>query len=287
MSKFIAQQYDLPLAVPVSENKKPHYSYSALDLGKCGQKYYYKRILKRTEAKTYQLVAGTLMDTAFNAYYENNEHLKESHEQRMEYARAAVELSLQENPSWLTMEWSQKGGDVRSSPENFIAWLFDGATPALSLVCRHDRGPVEVQRKVSIELEHYFIDGYIDCVELETGTIVDVKAVTGWSEITTLQYTLRSQIPLYRMIMNDTEGRAYKGRYELVLCRKTPKLEVVNDPDIEYLQEKLIRDFNDHHRRVSQKLFTKNPDKCFEYNKSCPFLHNCWPELAAAANTQP
>lgn len=281
MTKHIAEQLEIPAiatATPVAP-PKPHYSYSALEMGKCGQKYYYKRIQKLTEEKTYNLAAGTILDTAFNAYYENNDHLQESHQQRLEYARAAVEHLLTENESWLTMPWSQKSGDVRSSPDNFIAWLFDHG--AVELVCRHDRGPVEVQRKVSLELPHYFIDGYIDCIEQDTGTVIDVKAVTGWSEVTTLQYALRSQVPLYRMMLRDIEGRKTSGRYELLLCRKTPKLETIIDPDIDFLQEKLVRDFDAHHRMVSTKRFEKNPEQCFVYNKVCPFFAQCWPALAA------
>lgn len=286
MSKtyHVAEQFALPgLASPVP--KKPHYSYSALELAKCGAKYYYQKVLKAPRETSYNLVAGTIMDTAFNAYYYNNDHLRETHEQRIAYARAAVDQAFTDNPSWMKMDWSAKAGDVRSSPENYIAWLFD--IKALDLICRPDRGYVEVQKKVSIELVDYFIDGYIDCLELETNTIVDVKCVTGFGGTTTLGYALRSQIPLYRMIHSDTTGVMTRGRYELVLCRKKPTLEIIEDFDIDFLQTKLISDFDAHHKKVTvKKDFSRNPDCCFGYNKTCGFFTKCWPELAHLVKTQ-
>jgi hypothetical protein len=231
-----------------------------------------------------------MLDVAFNAYYEGNNHLHETHEERMAFARAAIELECKAHPEWFTLEWSQKAGDVRSSPENYIEWLFEkgpkGCKSALEMVCYRERGPVEVQKQVAIELPNYFLVGYIDCVELDTNTIVDIKAVAGWSEITELSYALRAQVPLYRMLMKDQHGLDMKGRYDLLLCRRTPKLQVVHDPDIEYLQQKLIHDFADHHKRVSGNCFERNVDHCFAFNKPCPFLESCWPKLSAIVNKQ-
>lgn len=268
-----AEQFELPL-----KPGKPVYSYSALEKAQCGRRYYYSRTLPKENDTTYNLIAGTIFDTAFNAYYYNNEHLVESHEARMAYARAAVEQACSDHPMWFTIPWSQKAGDVRSSPDNFIAWLFDKG--ALALVCRQDRGRVEVQKKVEIELPDYKIVGYIDCLELDTNTVVDVKAVTGWSSITELSYALRTQVPLYRMILADGAALATKGRYELLLCRKTPKLSVVPDFNIEALQDKLIRDFDEHHRKLTGNCFNRNPSHCFDFNKPCTFLLKCWPELS-------
>lgn len=226
------------------------------------------------------MAAGTILDTAFNAYYENNAHLQETHKERIDYAKAAVDILLQEHPSWFTMEWSQKAGDVRSSPENYVAWLFEKG--AIDLVCRKDRGPVEVQKKVELELPDYSIIGYIDCLELDTNTVVDVKSITGWNETTqAASYALRSQVPLYRMILSDSLKKETKGRYELVLCRKAPKLVSVPDPDIDFIQKKLISDFEEHHKKLVKNDFTRNPDQCFQYNKLCNHFKICWPELTA------
>ena len=279
MSKHIAKQYQLlPATDPV---KKPRYSYSQVEKAKCGQRYYYSKTEAREE-KTYNLVAGSVLDTAFNAYYENNQHLVESHQQRLDYARAAAELFLKDNPDYFTMPWSQKAGDVRSSPENYVAWLFD--VKAIELVCRHDRGPVEVQKRVELDLPHYSIVGYIDCLELDTNTVVDVKAITGWSGISEAQYALRSQVPLYRMMLQDSLGTATKGRYELLLCRKKPSLSMVPDLDIDFLQEKLIADFDALHKKLTKRDYSRNPDHCFDYNKFCPFFNKCWPELDSIVN---
>lgn len=272
--KHIAEQFEFKLD---RKPGKPVYSYSMLETAKCGRRYYYSKSDPFRET-TYNLVAGRLLDTAFNAYYENNDHLKESHQSRLEYARAAVDLLLKEHPDWYKLEWSQKAGDVRSSPENYLAWLFD--LKALELVCRHDRGPVEVQKKVELELPDYKIVGYIDCIETDTNTVVDVKAVTGWSQITELNYALRSQVPLYRMILSDSLKMPTKGRYELLLCRKSPKLSVVEDYDIEFLQEKLIKDFDEHHQRITlRQCYDRNPAHCFDFNHACSRLLKCWPEL--------
>lgn len=281
MSKHVADQFEFRLE---QKPGKPVYSYSMLETAKCGRRYYYGKTEPKGE-KTYNLAAGTILDTAFNAYYENNDHLKESHEQRMQYARAAVELLMGEHKSWYELEWSQKAGDVRSSPENYIAWLFD--QKALELVCRIDRGPVEVQKRVELELPNYKIVGYVDCLELDTNTVVDVKAVTGWSHVTELSYAIRSQVPLYRMILSDSLGVPTKGRYELLLCRKSPKLSVVPDYNIEFLQDKLIKDFDEHHQKVTlRQQYDKNPEHCFAFNRPCSFLLKCFPELSPLIKTQ-
>jgi len=273
--KHIAEQFEFKLAARAG---KPRYSYSLLELAKCGRKYYYAKSEPRIREETYPMVAGTILDTAFNAYYENNAHLTETHEQRREYARAAIDLLFADNPQWWEMPWSQKAGDVRSSPENYVSWLFDKR--ALDLVCRHDRGPVEVQKRVELELPNYSIVGYIDCLELDTGTVVDVKSVTGWSDMTEFGYALKSQVPLYRMLLQDTQKIEAKGRYELVLCRKTPKLVVVPDHNIEFLQSELIKDFDNLHRKIAGNIFDKDKSQCMLYNKLCPFFAKCWPELA-------
>jgi len=279
--KHIAEQFEFKLT---PKPGKPVYSYSMLELAKCGRRYFYSKTAPFKEV-TYNLVAGTILDTAFNAYYENNDHLKESHDERLAYSRAAVELLLKEHQDWFKLEWSQKAGDVRSSPENYIAWLFD--LKAIELVCRHDRGPVEVQKKIEIELPEYKIVGYIDCIETDTNTVVDVKAVTGWSQITELSYALRSQVPLYRMILSDSLKKKTKGRYELLLCRKSPKLSIVEDLNIEFLQEKLIKDFDEHHQRITQRqCFDRNPAHCFDFNHACPCLLKCWPELKQIQKNQ-
>lgn len=257
---------------------KPRYSYSALEKAKCGERY---RLSKETPQKelTFNLAAGSMLDTAFNAYYENNAHLVESHEERMEYAKAALQLYLDEHQEYFTIPWSAKAGDPRSSPENYIHWLFDGG--ALGLVCRHDRGPVKVQLKVELELPKYSIIGYIDCLELNTNTIVDVKSVTGWGTTTPLQYALRSQIPLYRMLLRDSEKMQCSGRYELLMCRKKPTYVAIPDPDLDFLQDKLIADFDAHHKMVSTQSFCKNPDHCLDWNRPCPYMKLCWPQLAS------
>lgn len=273
--KHTAEQFEFKLAPRAG---KPSYSYSQLELAKCGRKYYESKTAGKQIDFTFNLAAGRILDEAFNAYYENNDHLKESHEDRKRYARAAVELLLEENPSWFQLPWSSKAGDVRSSPENYIAWLFD--LNALDLVC-YGRGPVEVQKRVSLELPDYSIVGYIDCLELDTNTVVDVKSVTGWSAITEFQYALRSQVPLYRMILEETDGKPTKGRYDLLMCRKTPKLTVVNDYNIDFIQAKLIREFDEHHKKLVDQRFDKNPDQCFAFNKVCGAFTKCWPELAA------
>lgn len=279
MPKHEAEQFVLPL-----KEGKPRYSYSAVENAKCGRKHYYNKIEVGPRDFTYNLAAGTILDTAFNSYYFENQHLVESHEQRKEYARAAVQLLLSDHPDWYLMPWSQKPGDVRSSPENYIAWLFD--LKAIDLVCRPDRGPVEVQKRVELDLPDYSIVGYIDCLELDTMTVVDVKAVTGYSSITETGYALRAQVPLYRMMLSDALKVETKGRYELLLCRKSPKLSVVADYDIDFLQQKLIKDFDAHHKRLSSNQFEKNPDQCFVYNKLCPFFQKCWPELSALVQNQ-
>lgn len=273
MSRHIAQQYNLNLA-PV---KKPKYSFSQLERAKCGQRFLYSKTEPKSE-KTYNLCAGTMLDTAFNAYYENNMHLKESHEERMEFARAALELHLRENPEYFELPWSKKAGDVRSSPENFVSWLFDKG--ALEMVCRQDRGPVEVQKCVELELPRYSIIGYIDCLELNTNTVVDVKCVTGWGDTTLLKYALRPQVLLYRMLLRDTKGVATSGRYELLLCRKSPKLELVDDPTMDFMEAKLISDFDIHHKMCVEKTYTRNPEHCFDFNRTCEHLVKCWPQLA-------
>lgn len=267
--KHNAEQYPLPL--------KPKYSYSQVENAKCGAKHNFLKTLKTAREVTYNLASGTMLDAAFNAYYENNQHLVETHQQRLDYARAALTFLLQEHPEWYTMEWSKKAGDVRSSPENYVAWLFDHK--ALELVCRHDRGPVEVQLKVELELPNYTIVGYVDCLETDTGTVVDVKSVTGWGQTTVLQYALRSQIPLYRMILKDSRQLVTKGRYELLLCRKAPKLVSVDDWNIDFIQHKLVEDFDKHHQRLTTKNWCRNPEHCFDYNKPCQFFSLCWPEL--------
>lgn len=277
----VAHQYVLNLPAPAL--KKPRYSYSQVETAKCGARYKYGKDGTIPRDLTYQLAAGTMMDTAFNAYYHNNEHLVETHSQRLDYARAAVELAITEHPEWTALEWSTKAGDVRSSPENFVAWLFD--LSALELVCRHDRGPVEVQKKVELDLPHYSIIGYIDCIELDTNTVVDVKAVTGWNKTTQLSYAMRAQVPLYRMMLKDTEGRDTKGRYELLMCRKKPTLVSVSDADLDFLQEKLIADFNAHHEKLSKKKFDRNPERCFDFNRTCAAFKICWPQLASLVDT--
>lgn len=274
--KFEAEQFELRLP-PRKYPGKPRYSYSAVDQAKCSMRYYHAKMDPSTRKETYNLVAGTLLDTAFNAYYENNEHLKDTHENRKDYARAACQLALDEHPDWYTMAWSKKAGDVRSSPENYLAWLFD--LKAIDLVCRHDRGPVEVQVKVELDLPEYVIVGYIDCLELDTNTVVDVKSITGWSDIAEMSYALKAQVALYRMILQDSRKLETKGRYELLLCRKKPQLSIVPDFNIEFLQEKLVKDFDAHHHMLCTHKFEKNPEQCFVYNKMCPAFLKCWPEL--------
>lgn len=266
------------ILMSIIQYKKPRYSYSSLERSKCGERY---RLSKLEDKKdlTYQLCAGTMLDTAFNAYYENNQHLVETHEQRLAYARAALELHLRDHPEYLTLAWSAKAGDVRSSPENYISWLFDMG--ALALVCRHDRGPVEVQKRVELELPDYSIIGYIDCLELDTNTVVDVKSVTGWGAVTNLSYALRSQVPLYRMLLQALEKRETTGKYELLMCRKKPSLVTVPDTDIDYLQAKLIADFDAMHEKLSNKRFEKNPDHCTDFNRPCQFFAKCWPSLSS------
>lgn len=282
--RHVAQQYNLNLAAPSPALKKPRYSYSQVETAKCGARYKYMKDGTIPRELTYQLAAGTITDLAFNSYYYNNEHLVETHQQRMDYARAAVELAITEHPDWTSLEWSTKAGDVRSSPENFVAWLFD--LGALELVCRHDRGPVEVQKKVELDLPNYSIVGYIDCIELDTNTIIDIKAVTGWNKTTQLSYALRSQVPLYRMLLKDTTGVDTKGRYELLLCRKKPSLITVVDMDLDFLQEKLLADFNEHHRKISKQQFTRNPERCLDFNRTCGAFNICWPSLSYL-NEQP
>lgn len=284
MSKHVAEQFVMPIAAaqfklpPRRYAGKPRYSYSAVEKSKCGMRYYHEKTDSGPREETYNMVAGTLLDTAFNAYYENNEHLKDTHEARKEYARASVQLLLEEHPQWYTMQWSKKAGDVRSGPENYIAWLFDHK--AIDLVCRHDRGPVELQLKVELELPEYIIVGYIDCLELDTNTVVDVKSITGWSDIAEMSYALKAQVPLYRMILQDTRKMETKGRYELLLCRKKPQFASMPDFDIEFLQDKLIKDFDAHHAMLCTNKFEKNPEQCFVYNRLCPAFLKCWPELS-------
>lgn len=263
----------------MSAPTKPRYSYSSLEKSACGEKYRLDKLPGAPKELTYQLAAGSMMDTAFNAYYEGNAHLQESHADRMAYARAAVDLHVTEHPQYFDLTWSAKAGDPRSSVENYIAWLFDKG--ALELVCRHDRGPVEVQKRLELELPNYSIIGYLDCLELDTQTVVDVKAVTGWGTTTNLQYALRAQVPLYRMLHYSLTGQVTKGRYELLMCRKAPKLVTIPDTDIEYIQEKLIADFDKLHATVSSGKFEKNPSCCTNFNRPCQHLCKCWPELAA------
>lgn len=272
----IAEQFEMRLPARKYPGK-PRYSYSVLEQAKCGVRYYHSKTQTTPREETYNLVAGTLLDTAFNAYYENNEHLRDTHEARKDYARAVVQATLDEHPHWYTMPWSKKAGDVRSGPENYIAWLFEHG--ALDKVCRHDRGPVEVQLKVELELPNYILIGYIDCLETDTNTVVDVKSITGWSEIAEMSYALKAQVSLYRMILQDTRGIITKGRYELLMCRKKPQLSIIPDYDIEFLQAKLIKDFDAHHANMCANKFEKNPDQCFIYNRVCPFFLKCWPEL--------
>lgn len=256
---------------------KPTYSYSSLEKAKCGERYRLGKLEPRKES-TYQMSAGSMLDCAFNAYYADNAHLHETHEERLAYARAALELHLSEHPEYYDLQWSAKAGDPRSSPENYTAWLFDCG--ALALVCRRDRGPVEVQKKVTVELPHYNIVGYIDCLELDTQTIVDVKSVAGWGTVTPVQYALRAQVPLYRMLHYHNTKQITSGRYELLMCRKKPSLVTVPDSNIDYLQESLIADFDKFHKMVSTNTFTKNPGCCTDFNRACQHLAKCWPSLA-------
>jgi len=258
-------------------NKKPTYSYSQVETGKCARKFHYEYREKQARELTYNLVAGSMLDRVFNAYYEGNQHLSDTHEQRMKYARAALALEAEDHPEWKTLQWSKKAGDPRSSYENFVWWLFDGG--AAELVCRHDRGPVSVQMKLELELPQYKIIGYVDCFEETTKAIVDIKMISGWSEVSTLQYALRAQVPLYRMLMNDLFKIQATGRYELLLGRKSPKLVTVPDYDIAFLQDRLVDEFDAHHRMASGGIGERNSSKCFDYNRACTHFARCWPEL--------
>lgn len=256
---------------------KPRYSYSSLERAGCGERYRLGKLEPRQDP-SYQMMAGTILDTAFNAYYQDNQHLHETHEQRLAYSRAAVALLLSEHPEYYTTAWSQKYGDPRSGPENYVCWLFD--VGAIALVCRHDRGPVEVQKRVEVDVGPYTIVGFIDCIELNTMTVVDIKSVAGWGAVTPLQYALRGQIPLYRMIMYANTKQVTSGRYELLMCRKKPALVQVTDENLDFIQEKLISDFDAFHQMVSTNTYTKNPSKCTDFNKPCQFFATCWPSLA-------
>lgn len=296
--KHVAEQYPLPgMPAPPAVPVKPKitYSFSALETAKCARKYYGQYIAKSIpREETYQLAAGTIADTAFNAYYESNGHLYDNHETRMAYARAAVEVLLAEKPHWFdesTFPWSKKAGDPRSCPENYVMWLFDEKTAsgksALELICRHDRGQVEVQKQVRIELPEFDIIGYIDCFEVENPRVVDVKVVTGWGGITELQYALRGQIPLYLMALKDSLGIEAKGSYELLLGRKKAQLVEIPVHDLEDLQQKIIDDFHNLHRLRTKNenkpctAWKKNPDQCLTYNRPCSCFATCWPALVS------
>lgn len=282
------EQMPLPLlaSIPATPVKpKPIYSYSQIETGECLQKFKYEYIERRPRTMTYSLVAGTILDMVFNAYYRDNLHLTESHDSRMEYARVVIQQEIEDHPEWLALPWSKKPGDVRSSPRAFIGWLFDGG--AASLICRPTRGRVETQAKLEFSLKDYGMVGYLDCLELDRNVVVDVKMVASASEVTQIGYALRPQIALYRWLLWKTRKLKTKGVYELLIATKTPRLVAIDDPDEPALLKTLLKKFSSHHRRTTAlKGELRNASKCTAYNSPCAHLHDCWPKLSQLMKNQ-
>lgn len=281
------KQFDLPIGevATLPAKPKPAYSFSQLETGECLAKYKYEYIERLPRKLTFSLVAGSMLDCAFNAYYRDNGHLHEPHDQRMDYAKVALEMELADHPEWSEIPWSKKPGDVRSSPNNFINWLFDAG--ALALVCRPERGPVEVQTRLDLALANYTIVGYLDCLETERRVVVDVKMVGNADEMSQLGYMLRAQVPLYRHILWKTRRIKTTGVYELLTATKTPKLVVVEDPEDSAILKNTLKKFVSHHRRINKLSGElRNASCCIKYNSKCAHLNLCWPKISQQLEKQ-